>query len=545
MSTIGRGSGLDRLLRKLDTAAGQGAQAPRSPERTNTGLQAPTSPTSPESPLKRRNAIGRAGGMAGRNVALAALRVLGGANRPRGTPNPTPTQTPWTPTGPTAMPMPMPQPMPMPMPQPWVNRPVQRPVVPAKPPELQPQATPLQMPQAPSLPNPWERLANNRPTPPHTPYTPYTPPLPNPWDRPAHWQQPAPQGFPQRPGVAPGQQADAYPIRVKVPQGQQKLFRKEQREATSVPTLSKNIGRLYKQLNLKVTADTLPAFTNAQVLEKPKTLGSGAFNTVFSVKLKNPDGTPFDGVFKPLGSTEKGWVAAATGIPKDDPQIAMRNIATVSYAKKLGLDVVPSTRLAVIDTGRGVVDPDLGLIMEKARGKPASQVDPSVLSRPDVCAEVTKLQLLDHLTGQGDRHANNYFINIEPDGRAKVMGIDNDQCFGKNLKDPAGIQQINHDRLRYGFRGTGLPPVVDTEMARAINAMTSRDIRAMLGNKLSEPEIQAAIERHEGVKNHIARLRATGHIIDPSQWGDVLHLLNGQNSYLGRERDRALAKHNW
>jgi hypothetical protein len=268
---------------------------------------------------------------------------------------------------------------------------------------------------------------------------------------------------------------------------------------------------------------------------------------VFSVKLKNPDGTPFDGVFKPLGAVEKGWVAAATGIPKDDPQIAMRNIATVSYANKLGLDVVPSTRMAVIDTGRGVVDPDLGLIMEKARGRPASQVEASMLRRPDVCAEVTKLQLLDHLTGQGDRHANNYFINIEPDGRAKVMGIDNDQCFGKHLKDPAGIQQMDHDRLRYGFRGTGLPPVVDTEMARAINSMTSRDIRAMLGNKLSEPEIQAAIERHEGVKTHIAQLRATGHIIDPSQWGqgDVQRLLNGQNSYLGRERDRAMAKNNW
>jgi hypothetical protein len=89
--------------------------------------------------------------------------------------------------------------------------------------------------------------------------------------------------------------------------------------------------------------------------------------------------------------------------------------------------------------------------------------------------------------------------------------------------------------------------VVDTEMARAINAMTSRDIRAMLGNKLSEPEIQAAIERHEGVKTHIAQLRATGHIIDPSQWGqgDVQRLLNGQNSYVGRERDRAMAKNNW
>ena len=73
MSTIGRGSGLDRLLRKLDTAVGGAARTPRNPERANSGgLQ---TPTSPDSPLKRRNAISRPGGMAGRNVALAALRM--------------------------------------------------------------------------------------------------------------------------------------------------------------------------------------------------------------------------------------------------------------------------------------------------------------------------------------------------------------------------------------------------------------------------------------------------------------------------------------
>ncbi|MBW8830854.1 MAG: hypothetical protein JF606_15795 [Burkholderiales bacterium] len=308
-----------------------------------------------------------------------------------------------------------------------------------------------------------------------------------------------------------------------------------------MPTLPAHIDRLYKQLKLKVTRDTLPAFTNAQVLEIAK-LGSGAFNTAFAVKLRKPDGSTFDGVFKPLLKKDHGTVAAATGIPKDDPQIAMRNIATVSYAKKLGLDVIADTRLAVIDTGDGT-GPKLGLIMERARGKPAAKTDASVLARPDVCAEVTKLQLLDHLTGQGDRHKNNYFINIEPNGRAKVMGIDNDQCFGKKLLDPAGIQKLPNDLDRHVFRGTGLPPVVDTEMARAIDALTPADIRSMLGDKLSEDEIHAAIARHQGVKNHIAKLRDRGRIIAPEQWSlpEVQRLLNAKNSYLGRERDRAVA----
>jgi hypothetical protein len=300
--------------------------------------------------------------------------------------------------------------------------------------------------------------------------------------------------------------------------------------------MARHVANCYESKNLKVTSDTLPAFTDIQVVEKPTMLGSGVLNNVFAVKLRNPDGNVFDGVFKPLSRTDESWAAEATGIPEDDPQTAMRNIATRSYAEELGFDVIVNTQLALIDTGS--CGPELGLIMERARGKLAFDTNANVLTRPDVCAEVTKLQLLDHLTAQGDRHSDNYFINIQPNCRAKVMGIDNDQCFGKNVTDPAGIQQVKDDPKRDGFRGTGLPPVVDTEMEHAINRLTERDIRWMLGNKLSEAEIEAAISRHKGVKNHIAQLRSAGWVIEPEQWDqeDVLRRLNAKNSYVGRER---------
>jgi hypothetical protein len=311
-------------------------------------------------------------------------------------------------------------------------------------------------------------------------------------------------------------------------------------QATSALRLAPHIENLYKQLNLQITPDTIPAYTDAQVTGKPQKLGSGSFNTVFAVPLKKPDGSVFDGVFKPLSTTENGWTAAATGIPRDDPQIAMRNLATVSYARKLGLDVVPETTVAVLSATQG---PMLGLMMEKARGKPACTMAPRFLDLPGVRAEVTKLQLLDHLTGQGDRHGANYFISIERSGRAKVTGIDNDQCFGKDLTDPNGIQQVDGDDFRWGFRGTALPPVVDTEMARKINELTPGDIREMLGNKLGEYEIEAAIARHAGVKEHVETLRAGKRIIDSRQWGhpNVQKLFNAQNSYLAREHEIAIA----
>ncbi len=314
-------------------------------------------------------------------------------------------------------------------------------------------------------------------------------------------------------------------------------------QPTTVPAkaLPLKFAPLYQGLNLKVTADTLPTFTNADLVGKPTKLGSGTFNTVYAVQLKKPDGSKFNGVFKPLGNVENGWVAAATGIPKHDPQIAMRNIATLSYAQKLGIDVIPDTRVAVLATD--LSGPKLGLVMERASGKPAAEVDAALLDRADVRAEVTKLQLLDHLTGQGDRHGQNFFIDVGADGRAKVTGIDNDQCFGARLTDPNGIK-YGKGRTNYGFRGTSLPPVVDTEMAAKIKSLTHDDIRGMLGDKLGSAEVQAAIARHEGVKQHIAKLEAQNLVIAPADWNKphVTKLLDSGNSYVGRERQNALVR---
>jgi hypothetical protein len=318
-----------------------------------------------------------------------------------------------------------------------------------------------------------------------------------------------------------------------------------QQRAASVPPakLPSKMARLYKKLNLKITPDTLPAYTNQDLMGTPSTLGSGACNTVYAVKLKKPDGGTLDGVFKPLSNDEYGWVAAATGIPMHDPQIAMRNLATQSYAKLVGMDVVTDTRVAVLAAGPDaqVEGPKLGLVMARAPGREAGETDLALLDRADVRAEVTNLQLLDHLTGQGDRHRNNYFIDVQ-NGRAKVTGIDNDQCFGHRLKDPEGIHR-GDNRTNYGFHGTKLPPVVDYNMVIKITSLTPDDLRRSLGDKLTPAEVEATVARHARVKEHIIELEQQGRIIDPGEWnqGWVTQLLDETNSYVGRERQRAIA----
>jgi hypothetical protein len=80
------------------------------------------------------------------------------------------------------------------------------------------------------------------------------------------------------------------------------------------------------------------------------------------------DRPQLDGVFKPLSNEEGGGVALATGIPRYNPQIAIRNLATLDYSKALGFDVVADTKVALI-TPPGERQPKLGLMMERAQGQ--------------------------------------------------------------------------------------------------------------------------------------------------------------------------------
>ncbi len=294
-------------------------------------------------------------------------------------------------------------------------------------------------------------------------------------------------------------------------------------------------GRAYRALHLAITPQTVARnFKPGTQDGAMKGLGSGAFNQVFAVKYGTSDGV-VSAVFKPLrvpdGFTEieSGWVASKIGINLQDPQIAMRNLATGDLAQKLGFDVVARTEIGVRNPN------EVGLVMERAQGREAHKVG-SLLTDPSVQREVTKLQLLDHLTGQGDRHGGNYFIHVDHNGKPRITGIDNDQCFGRRPSDPDGIAR-GTDKATKGFRGTTMPPVVDTEMARSIRSLTPGDLDTMLAGKLTVDEISAAKLRLQGIKDHITQLELAGNVVTPEDWGSqrVQSLFNASNSYVGRD----------
>jgi hypothetical protein len=288
-----------------------------------------------------------------------------------------------------------------------------------------------------------------------------------------------------------------------------------------VDSLPADVQAHYKRLNLAQTRATRPAFIDDDVIDPPSYLAAGRFNRVFSVKLRGLNGEPLDRVFKPLAAVEKGWVAERTGIDLRNPQTAMRNLATLAYAQRLGFDVIPDMKVGLLTLpGPGSPQPQLGLVMERAPGHSARMTSLPDLRRGDVARETTKLQLLDHLTGQGDRHSENYFIHIDPQSRVKVTGIDNDQCFGHKAHRPDAMRpDFTSFRLdRIGFNGTGLPKFIDTEMAKAVTSVTPEHLHEMLVDKLSAAEVQAAVKRLEGVKAHVAQLSQQGKVLSPQAW---------------------------
>ena len=303
------------------------------------------------------------------------------------------------------------------------------------------------------------------------------------------------------------------------------------------------IGEVYAPYQLPIAADTMIRYTDRNVTRAPREFGHGRFNTVYEVE--HDDGERR--IFKPLSPpdltrkkrVERGWVASRTGIDPYNPQTAARNLSTCRLAEELGFDVVVRTELG-LHTLPNATQPQLGLVMEVALGNAAraSSFSFDVFSLPNTRAEITKLQLLDCLTAQGDRHGGNYFIGYQPGVGIRVAGIDNDQCLGSKIHDPDVIRRGLRNQPDQGFRGCGLPPVIDTDMARAFEELTPDRVDHLIGDKVGRKEVHAAVQRLSAIKDHIAHLRQEDRIIEPDGWEDarVEALTDFTNSYFKRER---------
>ena len=167
-----------------------------------------------------------------------------------------------------------------------------------------------------------------------------------------------------------------------------------------------------------------------------KTLGSGNFNTVTLVTVK--DGSEW--VFKP----ELAGRLTAPNSPLNigmnvNQEITRINLAVQTTANALGLDDI------MVKTSVGTHQGQFGMFMEKAPGvtgkefKKSGKSELTQMNDADfgkvvggMMRKLNRLQWFDIITGQGDRHADNYMIDVKKGvpPSVDIKAIDNDASFG-------------------------------------------------------------------------------------------------------------------
>ena len=191
-------------------------------------------------------------------------------------------------------------------------------------------------------------------------------------------------------------------------------------------------------------SDVNIALDDKNVVES-RTLGAGNFNTVTLVKVK--DGSEW--VFKPelAGRLTAPNSAFNDGLDVNQ-EMTRVNLAVQTTADTLGLGDV------MVKTSAGTHKGQFGMFMEKAPGTTGRQfkknIGPSVEPGKVGVAEINKMdnakfakvvgrmmrqynrmQWFDTITAQGDRHNDNYMIDINgSDLSVSIKAIDNDASYG-------------------------------------------------------------------------------------------------------------------
>jgi len=245
---------------------------------------------------------------------------------------------------------------------------------------------------------------------------------------------------------------------------------------------------------------------------------------------------------------DEAWVVGEkAGIDLKDARLAERNVAMSRLDQLLGAGVIAHTEFALHNSGSGV---QKGTFMLKAQGKqggsliksgqvvpdgqskqqdgqPADAID---MNDPNLQRCLSRLQLIDALAMQIDRHFGNFFIQFDESGRVLgVTGIDNDLSFGKVKSVAKGRQEF-----------PGLSRFVDKELADRILSLREEDLISIVADLLSPAEIDALLARFRELQSHLKQDKTR--LLTPDQWSeatakgmlDEQKSLKGNSSYYGR-----------
>ncbi|WP_157041646.1 DUF4157 domain-containing protein [Nitriliruptor alkaliphilus] len=231
----------------------------------------------------------------------------------------------------------------------------------------------------------------------------------------------------------------------------------------------------------------------------------------------------------------------AVGIHQHDPNYGGRSLAMYRLDQLLGGDVIARTEFAVHTSATpsgakgkapATARTKFGFVTEKAAGpsmgellkaervtrtareharatKPGEVVD---LEDATLQSCLNKLQLIDVIAGQLDRHEGNYHVAHDAAGKVVgVTGIDNDMAFGANMTTP------DHRSSRTSPNYLALPDLVDEGFGKRILKVTDADLRSALSGLLTSAEIDATVSRFQAVQDHVRKQQQANTLV--STWG--------------------------
>ena len=241
----------------------------------------------------------------------------------------------------------------------------------------------------------------------------------------------------------------------------------------------------------------------------------GAMNKVVEQHYGTEQGA-FSGFFK----GEKGFDPTPaghdveTGIRQADPNYGARAVAMTRIDQLLGTNLMVRTEFA---TSGG----KLGTVGASAKGTRAVDskfvltdaeraTNPGAVSLQDAVLQkaLNQMQIIDAICGQLDRHAGNWFVEADAQGRVTgVSGMDLDMAFGKDLTDPDGKQ------ARKAMHYRGMPQMVDADLAKRILLVEDDDIKTAVEGLLEKGEVDALVARFNVVKTKIQQIAKSGGLV--------------------------------
>ena len=235
-------------------------------------------------------------------------------------------------------------------------------------------------------------------------------------------------------------------------------------------------------------------------------------------------------------------------------KMSNRNVAMSRIANLLGIgDVIEQSKTVTIHdkaTGKNV----RGNLMTKAKGKEMQKElidqrninvkETDVLKRtenaknqiaPSMQKELSSLQVLDYICGQGDRHVGNYFTETEKDSSGKAMfthihGIDNDNAFSTGVDLEQEIKKRKNAFSQLAMvvdsKDNLVLAHIDEKLADNILNLDDKEIEIVLKDLIEPDFIPYTVQRFKKVKAAVQKEMTKGDdskIVKNGEWNEKTH----------------------